>query len=333
VPRLTEQVWHSMMTCTRPQSMAQNVEIPIGFEFRPTPATWHAIAAEITGWKSPKSPSTEFCFLARVREGETTYLLEIPWRALPKHLVTLYSEKSRDRTDVRGYSVDLLLCSPSPGGRTNKRTEADPWTMRAEFLRLTQDTKALVDFLNRWGVWGTTRRLSGCREKLPSPPPQWTTRSWRTGLGAHVRLDPEKMPNIYALAVEDSFNGNYVLPIDIWEFQRRCRDGLKSPAYKWLADAQRLFLVTSRPEYPYFLSIAGNCQEAIRTTITLDLLRRVKFRICARPDCASPFPVENRHRRKYCRQYCAHIESIRKQRRAAKREAKQLSKGMTHAKT
>jgi hypothetical protein len=205
--------------------------------------------------------------------------------------------------------------------------------MRAEFLRLTQDTKALVDFLNRWGVWGTTRRLSGCREKSPSSSPRWMTRSRSTGLGPHVRLDPEKMPNPYALGAEDLSKGNYVLPIDIWEFQRRCRDGLKSPAYKWLAEAQKLFLVTSRPKYPHFLSTASNCQDAIRTTITLDLLRKVKFRICARPDCASPFPVENRHRRKYCRQYCAHIESIRKQRRSAKRDAKQFWKGLTHAKT
>src|SRR5205807_1117910 len=110
---------------------------------------------------------------------ETTYLLEIPWRALPKQLLMLYSEKSSDGTDIRGYSVDLLLCSPSPRGGRNKKTEADPWVMRAEFLRLRQDTKALVDFLNRWGVWGTTRRLYGCREKFPNPPPQRTTRPWR----------------------------------------------------------------------------------------------------------------------------------------------------------
>jgi len=316
------------VTGTMPQSMGHNISIPIGFRFRPGPASWHSIAAEITDWKNPKSPSDQLCFLVRVSEGEKTYLLELPLRALPKWLLTLYLENSSDR--IRGHSVDLLLCSS--GEATNKKREADPWAMRAEFLRLRQDTKALVDFLNRWGVWGTTGRLSGCREKSPSPPLpplQFRTRPWMIGL----ELDPEKIPNVFASPIEDRSEGNYVLPIDIWEFRRRCRDGLKSPAHKWLADVQKFFLVTFRPEYPHFFSFAGNCQEAISTTITLDLLRRVKFRICARLDCPSPFPVKNRHRRRYCRQYCAHIESVRKQRRAAKREAKQSSKGLTHAKT
>jgi hypothetical protein len=41
---------------------------------------------------------------------------------------------------------------------------------------------------------------------------------------------------------------------------------------------------------------------------------QVEFRI-SWPDCAAPFSVET-DIRQYCRQYCAHIESVRKQRQA-----------------
>src|SRR5271157_1320058 len=116
------------------------------------------------------------------------------------------------------------------------------------------------------------------------------------------------------------------------EFSSTMPKGAHRRIDKWLTDFQQLLPLTLRRRYPYLLLGTSNCQEAIVHTITLDLLKKVQFRICARGDCRAPFPIKNQHRREYCCQDCAHIESVRRQRRRARREAKHLSKGVTHAK-
>src|SRR5262249_11855052 len=106
----------------------------------------------------------------------------------------------------------------------------------------------------------------------------------------------------------------YLLPFDMWQFQKHCQKALEEPE-KWLTEVQKLFpALVARRQYPHFgLTVVG-CQEALRTTITIDILKNVRFRLCARHDCRTPFPVETRHQREYCCQYCAHLESVRRQR-------------------
>ncbi|MGD0975201.1 MAG: hypothetical protein ABR866_14020 [Candidatus Korobacteraceae bacterium] len=82
--------------------------------------------------------------------------------------------------------------------------------------------------------------------------------------------------------------------------------------------------------YPHYVLRATSCRRAILDTIVIDHLRKVQFRLCARPDCRTPFAIESRHQREYCCQYCAHIESVRKQ-RAAKKQTLQ-GKEMTYGK-
>jgi hypothetical protein len=72
---------------------------------------------------------------------------------------------------------------------------------------------------------------------------------------------------------------------------------------------------SSTPEYPYLKFITDDAQIAVRMAVHLDVLRRLKFKICARPDCALPFQLSSKHRRKYCSQYCAHLESVRRNRK------------------
>ena len=124
----------------------------------------------------------------------------------------------------------------------------------------------------------------------------------------------------------------YLLPAEIWEFQEECRTGLNKPAEKWLSK-HPLRKLDSRREYPHHALDATSCRRAILDTIVIDHLRKVQFRLCSRPDCRTPFAIATRHQREYCCQYCAHIESVRRQRRTARQEeAKQLSKGVTNAK-
>jgi hypothetical protein len=121
----------------------------------------------------------------------------------------------------------------------------------------------------------------------------------------------------------------YLLPAEIWEFQKECRTGLNKPADKWLSK-HPLRKIYSRQEYPHHVLRATSCRRAVLDTIVIDHLRKVQFRLCARPDCRTPFAIETRHQREYCCQYCAHIESVRKQ-RAVKKESTP-KREMTYAK-
>jgi hypothetical protein len=65
-----------------------------------------------------------------------------------------------------------------------------------------------------------------------------------------------------------------------------------------------------------------DAMQLLLATIFLDLARGLKFKFCARKDCGDLFVVTSKHKRRYCCQYCAHLESVRKQRRNEKRKGK-----------
>jgi hypothetical protein len=101
----------------------------------------------------------------------------------------------------------------------------------------------------------------------------------------------------------------------IVRFQESVRRALVSSPEEWLSDALDADLeLDSRSEYPFFTIETVECKRAISATVTIDLLREVKFEPCARWDCGQPFSVTSRHKRKYCTQYCGHLESVRKSR-------------------
>jgi hypothetical protein len=58
---------------------------------------------------------------------------------------------------------------------------------------------------------------------------------------------------------------------------------------------------------------------AIFATILIDHLRGATFRFCARHDCRKPFEIISKHKRKYCTQYCGHLEGLRKMRKRQRR--------------
>jgi hypothetical protein len=157
---------------------------------------------------------------------------------------------------------------------------ADAWQARDEFFRLKQgDTGGLLNFFNKWGQW--------YEQPLPG------------------------------------FFGD-VVPLDeVWQVRERFIRGVMESITQWLTDqavnVSPLALFQPRQEYPYFFFKSTGCSVAMHTAITLDLLRRVKFRLCSRKDCRTPFPIQSKHRQKFCSQYCGHIESVRKQRRVAKK--------------
>lgn len=95
-------------------------------------------------------------------------------------------------------------------------------------------------------------------------------------------------------------------------FQDVIRHALLSSPEEWLTEHIGYLDIETKSEYPYFTLDTVECEPAIRATVTIDLLRQVKFETCARPDCGQPFPIISKHKRKYCSQYCGHLESVRR---------------------
>ena len=140
--------------------------------------------------------------------------------------------------------------------------------MQREFRRLKQDTWTLLEFLRKWGVWDGKR------------------------LGS----------SNLARAANASIQ-NVVFPEGIWALQQRYREALLSPPDEWLSNGVDPFKgAYATPMYPHFNLEHYRCKLAIEATITIDLLRRVKFRKCKRPDCSEVFELESEHKRFYCGQ-------------------------------
>jgi hypothetical protein len=116
---------------------------------------------------------------------------------------------------------------------------------------------------------------------------------------------------------------------DFWAWKHLLRSLLKSPPRRWASltadrGQNKLTIIESRrfqsrldwQAHPPVISLfAWLTLPAVLGTIHLDHLRKAKIRFCARPDCRKEFELETRHRRKFCSQYCAHIESVRAMRK------------------
>ena len=162
----------------------------------------------------------------------------------------------------------------------------NPWDLRREFLTLRRKAADLLGFLNKWGQWSEHTR----------PSRLFRTRSWQS------------KGKEYDLA--------FVPPDAIWADQDTFTQALRSTPADWFARMPVANLLPSETFLHYVCEVS-TCREAIRTTITVDFLRRTKFRPCALKGCSVPFALESRHRRKYCNQYHAHLASVRRNRKLA----------------
>lgn len=134
---------------------------------------------------------------------------------------------------------------------------------------------------------------------------------------------------------EVGFFGEAMHIDEVWQVRARFMQAVMEPIEEWLNDSSvnqsSLSFFQPRAKHPHFFFRATDCLSAIRTTITLDLLRKKKFRRCARKDCRIPFEVRSKHRRKYCTQYCGHIESVREERRKEQELKRAMAKAARRA--
>jgi hypothetical protein len=184
--------------------------------------------------------------------------------------------------------------------------EIDGWESRREFLSLPEDDEALCKFANKVGLWDANPAYEGGptqkyivvpheREiSLPKTIYEWTARAW--GLRKAILNDLESKRFIALYASPGSNRGSGLVPELPFRFKLNAKAamGLVTTVSFW---------------------------EMLLTTIYIDIARGFRFARCQRQDCNGErvFSVETEHKRKYCSQYCGHLESMRRQRRLTKK--------------
>jgi len=287
--------------------MARTFDVPIAIEFALPKSGWLLATARIRGWsRNFRKPSPlaipligNSVLLSEdlaigVIGGTRSGVLSTFQQETLYSVAGLGSKEITDRYAPNGVFPQRLygaqeqfpiLFAPDPPAGLHR--DRDPWQMRDEFLRLKRDDEALLDFANKWGEWD-----------------------------ADILFPIED--EMIARKIDD-YSPRFIMPDRVWKMQDFYRSALRTPAEDWLTKSAPLSGLSKRSTFPFLGTNIFSCRTAIETTITLDLLKKVKFRVCARRDCDNVFSLDSKHKRKFCQQYCGHLESVRKQRLATQR--------------
>jgi hypothetical protein len=256
--------------------MAQQILIPLSFEFRKRPVVWGQIPAHVTGWADSADRPQQL--IARVVDGKGTKTINLLLSEFPEGerkalLASLKKAPGEGEKEVFS-NVALNVFAPSMqiplvDRAVKKHTQpADAWEMRDDFLRMKPSSKEAQAFLSKWGRWHQTR--------------------------------------------------GYVESRELFALQRAVRAALAVSPEGWFATGNAFLpkVASTSTEFPYFAIVTDVCREAICIATTVDLLRRVEFKVCSREDCGLPYKVVSKHSKQYCSQSCAHLVSVRRSRQA-----------------
>jgi hypothetical protein len=181
--------------------------------------------------------------------------------------------------------------------------EIDGWQCRDEFFSIPDnDVGGFTRFLNKIGVWSQDSESAAF---------DWS----RYPLFVH--LD------------------------DVWRFRQDLMDALlhrKEFAARFLPVQQRpgtlvdlMRQTDPANQFPLSFEVAKlasgvvtvtNGRMMLLATVLADVARGIRFKACKRKDCRKPFSIESRHKRDYCGQPCAHLESVRKKRAESRKGKK-----------
>ena len=224
--------------------------------------------------------------------------IPVKWQPVERNRSALALGSS---TVVPEYDLQVLTVRPTGGALTIY----DPWEMRRDFFALKDDAD-LLRFLPKAGLfqlWGQfpagTRRVS-------------------------IAVQADKgMP----------FDVEYPEELrvsDIWRVRRLIENSIrKGKASAEIGDWAdfRMRLThhrTLQGQQPAVIVTTTSLLESLLLTVTIDRISGAKVRKCARPDCAVLFTSTSGHERKYCQRYCAHIESVRSDRKRKKHISNKL---------
>jgi hypothetical protein len=269
--------------------MARVIKIPVSFEFRTAKVEWVEARARIVGWwKQDDGTIDRDGLIARITEGNAGLIGRIVnFRTI--HLPFEQWAQCRDESSVhadndeKDRAVERVCSILSPCVFvSSSRIPLEPFDL-----------------------------------KMTSPADAWQMRE------DFLRMTPDNSGAMRFLNKWGSWSyEDHVELSELLEMQRSVRTALiSSSPGTWFAGGFSSLPISpfQTTEYPYFTASTIQCQDAIRMTVTIDLLLRLRFKACARRDCAMPFAIKSKHKRKYCTQYCGHLVSVRRNRKAETR--------------
>lgn len=257
--------------------MAHIFQIPVSFEFRTVKIQWQEACAKVIGWRNGDLEGKKpGPLIAELARGLGKSRIAIPLSKIPE--------------------AERKHCLATLGKR-------HPDEMVKEICSALE-LKYFVH--NRKSYFGGEVR------KYSLPNDAWQMRDDFL----RMKDDPKKIGRFLNTWGRWVPLRNFVGLSEISELQESVRAGLEAPE-KWFATVGFPTMSNSgSTKFPYFTMLTDACQVAVRMTVTIDLLRQIEFKKCARWDCPVLFPVKSQRKKTYCHQYCAHLESMRRGRMA-----------------
>ena len=280
-------------------------KLPWEFEFSFPRASWHRCVAHPYRWiywRNPEALELQVSLPKHFSGARGRFPITFLDHELAIALLDLTPELGIDEVreaellgqqEVVGVSlppellsqeVRVLLCLPKEDrSETKGRLSFDPWDARNEFLQVREREEDLLEFLSRYGCWNAR----DCR--------------LQNGI---------LKPSVH-------------LPAEFWESQRVIREGLLKKSNAWLASSRHALVPKLNEKFPHLRQSFVGCSEGMEASVTIDIINRAEFEICAREDCPNPVKKEIKTGPKkiYCDELCGHIVASRKA-RALKRLAK-----------
>ncbi len=269
--------------------MAHKFHIPVEFEFRIARVEWSVASGQVTGFWKLREQEGEIVGGVNVEFSRncSTEVLHFGVEDLPRKELQQCNAKWKQRGPIGGKD-DELLKAIFAGWKPQLLIPSVPinyhWT-RSEFMKLS--------LANAWQMRKDFERMAPDHDGAIAFLNKWG--HWGSG----------HFTDLIDLT-------------DILRLQSQVREALTpSSGDRWFTshNPSRLDFWRRDPKDRFFAVRTCLCQDAICVTVTADLLRGAKFKFCARKDCRASFEVTSKHKKKYCCQYCGHLESVRKNRR------------------
>lgn len=272
--------------------MAHTVHIPVSFDFRTVIVEWYEVVGRIVGWAGE-----DLALQANIKGRKQRIAFSVAHLPTELHADCMNAFNEQPENDELAESIcaDVRPHVFVPWGQ--------PYSLSFEDM---------FDF----DMFDSEDEVDDTEEDSAAPNRSLPANAWQLR-DAFLRVTPEPRRILKFLNRWGRWKANeYVRVNDFVNLQAMVRQALVSPPEEWFEqDHDDLDSVWDRrTKFPYFAVETFDCEPAIRMTVTIDLLRQVKFKTCARADCGQPFSIASAHKRKYCTQYCGHLESVRRSR-------------------
>lgn len=168
----------------------------------------------------------------------------------------------------------------------------DAWDCRDDFFALREkDNRALLAFLTKVGLF--------------------------------MRQDGEPLGH-WSGEVMKHYRDERLMPLDVgglWKFQQSLKRALTNMECFKKTYAPLLTDDEDGLQFPLRLELtkvaAGvltlyDAYHALLASVFFDIASGLRFRVCALPECSTPFPLGSRPEKEYCKQYHAHLASKRR---------------------